>query len=82
MRNLSSLIPKPMFFFFLSLAKDMFIDIRERERNIMWERNIHQLPPIYSLTRGWTHDLGMCPDWEWYLQLFGVWDKAATNWAT
>ena len=29
----------------------MFIDLRERERNINW------LPPVHTLTRDWTHNL-------------------------
>ena len=58
----------------------MFIDFREsgRER----ERNIDWLPPVHALTRDWTQNLGMCPDWELNLQPFGVWDEALTNRAT
>ena len=26
-----------------------------------------------------THNLGICPDQEWNLQPFGVWDEAATE---
>lgn len=32
----------------------------ERER----EKNIHQLPPVLTLTRDRTHNLDMYPDWE------------------
>ena len=59
----------------------MFIDFRERETS-MWERNINWLPPVYTLTRDRTHNLGVCPDQELNPQPFGVWEDAPTNWAT
>ena len=70
----------------------MCIGFRERgrsgvggERNINVrekQRNIDQLPPIHSLTRDQTHNLGLCPDWELNLQPFGVWNNAPINWTT
>ena len=71
----------------------MFIDFRERgsgekrekhrwERETsVWERHIHQLPPVRSLTRDQTHNLAVCPDQELNLHPFGVQDDAPTNWA-
>ena len=38
----------------------------------MWGRNINELPPIHTPTRDQTRNLGMCPDGESNLQLFGV----------
>ena len=61
---------------------DMLIDFRETEREretSIWERNIHLLPPIHSLTKDWTRNLGMCPDQESNPQPFGVQDDASTN---
>ena len=64
----------------------MFIDFRERvsgekrekhrwERETsVWERHIHQLPPVRSLTRDQTHNLAVCPDQELNLHPFGVQD--------
>ena len=43
---------------FKSSPEDIFIDLRERER----ERNIDWLLPIHIPTRDWTCNLGMCPD--------------------
>ena len=49
-----------------SLLKDMFIDLRDRQRErerereretSMWERNIDQVPPTYTLTGDKTHNL-------------------------
>ena len=48
----------------------------------MPERNIDWLPPVYTLTRDWTHNLGVCPDQGLNLQPLGVKDNAPTNWAT
>ena len=31
---------------------------------LMWERNIDWLFPACALTRDWTSNIGMCPDWE------------------
>ncbi|KAF6084388.1 hypothetical protein HJG60_008650 [Phyllostomus discolor] len=36
----------------------------ERERNIMRERNISQVPPMHAPSRDQTHNLVMRPDWE------------------
>ena len=38
----------------------------------MWERNIDQLPPVYTLTRDWTRNPGMCLDQELNPQPFLV----------
>ena len=37
---------------------------REGETS-MWERHINWLPPIPTLTRHWTHNLGMCLTGDW-----------------
>ena len=50
---------------------------RERER----ERNIDWLSPICTPTRDWTHNLGMCPDWESNPQPLSAQDSDPTNWA-
>ena len=42
------------------------------------ERNIDQLPPVHTLTRDQTRNLGMCPDRELDPEPFGVWDEAPT----
>ena len=52
---------------------------REKNNNV---RNNHQLSPICTRIRDWTHHLGMCPNWKSNPQPFGVWDNASTNWAT
>ena len=54
----------------------------EERESSMWERNIVQLPSICTLTRHWTHNLGMCPGQESNLQPFGGWDNTLNNWAT
>ena len=78
-------------FFFLSLPRTFFHCFIEREegrerkteRHInVWERNINWLPPICTLTGGWAHNLGLCPDWGSNPQPFSLWDYAPTNWAT
>ena len=57
--------------------------IWEREREtLMWERNINQFPPMCTPTGYWTHNLGMCPEWDSNLQPFGVQDNVPINWAT
>ena len=54
---------------------------KERERDLD-VRNFDQLPPVYVLTGDWTHNLGMCPDWELNPQSFSEWDNTPTNWPT
>ena len=54
---------------------------RERETSV-WERNINQLPPIWALTRDWTHNLGMYPDQGSNLQTFWYTDNAPNNCTT
>ena len=62
-------------YWFPSFKKYMFIDLREKEKH--WcERNIDWLPPIYALTRDWTHKPGICPDWESNSYTFSVWDNS------
>ena len=56
----------------------MFLSMREREN----EREINWLPPICTLTKDRTRNLGMCSDWGSNLQTFGVQDDAPTNQAT
>ena len=66
--------------------ENMFLLILEREegkaREPMWQKNNIQLPPIHTLTRDQTHNLGMCPDWELNPQPSGLQDGAPTNWDT
>ena len=52
----------------------MFIDFRERGR----ERDINLPPPECLPTRDRVCSLGLCPDWEWNLQHFSVWDDVPT----
>ena len=53
---------------------------RERERKkSMGERNVDQLPPVCTLTRDRTHNLGMCPDQGSNLQPFGVQNDAPNS---
>ena len=74
-------------FFFKFSPEDMFIDFREG-RYAEWEterkreRNIDLLPPVCTLTRDRTCNLGMCPDWESNTQHFGAQNDAPVNWAT
>ena len=42
---------------------------RERGREER-ERNIDSLPPIWAPPRGWTWNLGLCPDWHQTPNLF------------
>ena len=58
-----------------------FLLIWERETSTQKE-NINRLPPACIPTGDWTHNLCMCPDWEWNPLPFGVWDSALTYWAT
>ena len=53
--------------------------ILERDKGRKRERNINQLPPICTLIRNQTCNLGMCPDWGSSMQPFGPWDDAPTN---
>ena len=46
--------------FFQSSPEDMLIDWRERD-----VRNIDQLPPVCTLTRDQTYNLGMCSATFW-----------------
>ena len=60
---------------------------RERDRETERERHVrerHRLVVflIHSLTRDWTHSLGMCPYQKLNLEPFGVWNITPTNWAT
>ena len=79
-----------LYLFFLSLPNDMFYWFerereRDRERNretYMWERNMDQLPLTYTLTGDQTHNLGICPHWEWNWQLFGILNNTPTKWVT
>ena len=45
----------------------------------MWGSNIYWLLPISALTRGWTLNMGMCPDQESNPQNSGVQDDTVTN---
>ena len=63
-------------FFFKSSPEDMFIDLRERERERLRERNIKWLPPTCTLSGDQTHNLGMCPDQESNQQLCSEWNDA------
>ena len=54
---------------------------RERERE-MWERSIDWLPPIYTQSRDWTHNLDLWPNRGSNPQHFGAWGSAPTYWAT
>ena len=54
----------------------MFINLRERERNI------DQLPPVCTPTGDWTCNPGVCPDWGSSLQPFGAQGDAPPSWAT
>ena len=54
---------------------------RRKRETSMWETSIGALL-VCALTRGRTHNLGMCPDQESNLQSFGPRDDAPTNWAT
>ena len=46
----------------------------EVDRGVEREREKHQLVvSCIEPTRDWTHNLGMCPDWESNLQSLGVW---------
>ena len=76
------------FLFVFILTQGHAIDFRERGREEkrgretqMQERNIDQLPLLQTLSRDWTHNPGMCPDWEWNLWPSGLWDNIPTNWA-
>ena len=64
----------------------MFIDFSERserkKKKLMWGRNINWFPPVQTLTKNRTHNLGMCLDRELNLQPFGVPDDSPANWAT
>ena len=78
---------------FTSSPEEMFIDCRERKggerweqreretnrQTSIWERNIYWLLPICTLTGDGTHNLDICPDWEWNLQTFWVQDAPATS---
>ena len=56
---------------------------KEKERvTLLWQRSIHRLPPLCTLTGMQTHNLGMWPDRELNLQPFGVQDNASTSWAS
>ena len=72
---------KVFLFYFYSSPEDMFTDLRERERDIVWERNINLLLPISAPARDWTHHLGVGSDQELNLQPFGVQDHTLTKWA-
>ena len=50
----------------------IIIELRERESKTL----------IDCLTGNQTHNLGLCPEQEWNLWLFHVWDAAPTNWST
>ena len=55
-------MPISMSYFFFNLhLEDMFIDLRERKWGVGRETNINWLPPVSTLTKGQTHNLGMCP---------------------
>lgn len=54
----------------------------EKKISLVWEKNIHQLPPIYPSTKDWTHNLDICPDQNQAHNPVGVWDNTPTNWAT
>ena len=62
----------------------MLIDFREKRREGRREgegereryidvRNINGLSLALNVTKDWTHNLGMCPNWESNLQSFGAW---------
>ena len=65
-------------FFFLFLFnphRRVFVLVLERER----QRNVNGLPTVWALTGDQTRVLGMCPDWGWNLQPFGVQDSTPSN---
>ena len=45
----------------------------------MWEKNIDWLPSIYSPTRDWTCNPGMCGDWGSNVKPFDAWEFALTK---
>ena len=51
----------------------------ERERNIDMRETSDQLPPVCAPTGDWTHNPGMCPDWESNPWPFDVWDSTTTK---
>ena len=57
----------------------MFLLILGKEEGRGVEKNIYQLPPIHTSTGDQTHNLDMCPDWEFDPQPFGVQDNTPTN---
>ena len=73
-------------FFFKSLLEDMFLLVletekgwqRERRRNINVGKKQQLVPPTCTSTGAWTCNLGVCPDGEWNLQPFVVWDDGPT----
>ena len=54
---------------------------REREKH-QCERNIDQFSPLCGWTGDQAQNLGVCPDQEFNLPSFGLWDNTPTNWAT
>ena len=55
---------------------------REQEREREWVSSSIGCLPVLTLTRDWTHTLGMCPDQGYALWPFGLGDDTPTNWAT
>lgn len=55
-----------------------FIALREQARK---NETLVAYLVTHASTRDQTHTLGMCPDQEWNLQPFGLWDNTATIWA-
>lgn len=56
---------------------------RGRERNIMYERDIDQLPHVRAPTGDWTHNLDMYPDRGIELAIFlcTEWCPNGATWA-
>ena len=57
--------------FFIAFQRERMGERNGEKETSMWERSTDWLPLICTLTWNWTHNLGMWPDKESNLQLFG-----------
>ena len=63
--NNYQVVQEPFFLILTQRHVCLFFNWFEKQREIlMWERNIHLLPPVGTQTRDWTWNLGMCPHWN------------------